>query len=61
MYSAANLHSDDVIVDVITIRENQNFYLRTFVKSGSLQPPRPDVYGNLGSDCFDLETAQNLP
>jgi hypothetical protein len=32
MYSAVNLHSDDVI----KIRENQNFHLRLFVKSGSL-------------------------
>jgi len=24
-------------------------------------PPRLDVYRNLGSDCSDLETVQNLP
>jgi hypothetical protein len=32
MSSAANLYSDDVIDDVITIRENQNFHLHLFVK-----------------------------
>jgi hypothetical protein len=32
MYSAVNLYSDDVVVDVITIRENQNFHIRLFVK-----------------------------
>jgi len=36
LYSGANLYSDDVIDDVITIRENQNFHLRLFVKGGSL-------------------------
>jgi len=37
MSSAVNLYSDDVVVDVIMIRENQNFYLRLFVKNRSLQ------------------------
>jgi hypothetical protein len=37
MYFAVNLYSDDVVVDVITIRENQNFHLHIFVKGGSLQ------------------------
>jgi hypothetical protein len=32
LFFAVNLYSDDVIDDVITIRENQNFYLRLFVK-----------------------------
>jgi hypothetical protein len=32
MYSAVNLYFDDVVVDVITIRGNQNFHLRIFVK-----------------------------
>jgi len=32
MYSAINLYSDDVIVDVITMCGNQNFHLRLFVK-----------------------------
>jgi hypothetical protein len=37
MYSAVNLYSDDVVVDVVTIRENRNFHLRFFFKkSGSL-------------------------
>jgi hypothetical protein len=37
MYSAVNLYSDDIVVDVVTIRENRNFHLRIFIKSGSLQ------------------------
>jgi hypothetical protein len=37
LYSVANLYSDDVINDVITIRGNQNFYLPLFVKGRSLQ------------------------
>jgi hypothetical protein len=32
MYSVVNLYSDDIIVDVITIRGNQNFHLCLFVK-----------------------------
>jgi hypothetical protein len=32
MYSAVNLYYDDVVVDIITIRENQNFHLCLFVK-----------------------------
>jgi hypothetical protein len=32
IYFAVNLYSDDVVVDVITIRENRNFLLRLFVK-----------------------------
>jgi hypothetical protein len=32
MYFAVNLYSDDVIVDVITIRGNRNFHVRLFVK-----------------------------
>jgi hypothetical protein len=36
MYSAVNLYSDDVVVDVITICGNQNFHLRLLVKSRSL-------------------------
>jgi len=36
MFFAVNLYSDDVVVDVITIRENRNFHLHFFVKSGSL-------------------------
>jgi hypothetical protein len=32
IYSAINLYFDDVVVDVITIRGNQNFHLRLFVK-----------------------------
>jgi hypothetical protein len=32
MYSAVNLYSDDVVVDVITILGNRNFHLRLFVK-----------------------------
>jgi hypothetical protein len=31
MYSAVNLYSDDIVDDVITIRENRNFHLRLFV------------------------------
>jgi hypothetical protein len=34
LYSAANLYSDDVIIDVLTIRGNRNFHLRFFVKGG---------------------------
>jgi len=37
LYSATNLYSDDVIDDVKMICENRNFYLRLFVKGGSLQ------------------------
>jgi hypothetical protein len=50
MYSAVNLYSDDVVVDVITIRKNQNFYLRLFVKVRvvtqykALQHEFPDVW-----------------
>jgi len=32
MSSAVNLYSDDVVVDVIMIRENRNFHLGFFVK-----------------------------
>jgi hypothetical protein len=32
MVFPANLYSDDVITDVITICGNQNFHLRIFVK-----------------------------
>jgi hypothetical protein len=32
MYSAVNLYSDDIVVDVVTIRENRNFHLRIFIK-----------------------------
>jgi len=32
MYFVANLYFDDVLDDIITIRENQNFHLRLFVK-----------------------------
>jgi len=32
MYSAVNLYSNDVVVDVITIRGNRNFHLHFFVK-----------------------------
>jgi len=32
LYSAANLYSDDVSNDVITICGNRNFHLRLFVK-----------------------------
>jgi hypothetical protein len=30
MYSVINLYSDDVVVDVVTIRENRNFHLHFF-------------------------------
>jgi hypothetical protein len=45
LYSTANLYSDDVIDDFITIRGNRNFYLRLFVKGATLHlvsnvPPR---------------------
>jgi DNA-dependent RNA polymerase auxiliary subunit epsilon len=30
MYFAVNLYSDDVVVDVVTIRENRNFHSRFF-------------------------------
>jgi len=33
MVSAANLYSEDVIVDIITIRENSKFSLTPFCKS----------------------------
>jgi hypothetical protein len=32
LYSVANLYSDNIIDDVITIRGNRNFHLRLFVK-----------------------------
>jgi hypothetical protein len=32
MYSAVNLYSDGVVVDVVTIRENRNFHLLFFKK-----------------------------
>jgi hypothetical protein len=41
LYSAANLYSDGVIVDVLTIPENRNFHLRFFVKGESLQSIKP--------------------
>jgi hypothetical protein len=47
MYSAVNLYSDDVVVDVITIRRNQNFHLRIFVKKRVVtfdRKSRPNVY-----------------
>jgi hypothetical protein len=39
LFSAANLYSDDIIDDVITIRENRNFHLRIFVRFWNIRHP----------------------
>jgi hypothetical protein len=43
MYYAVNLYSDDVVVDVITIRGNRNFQLRLFVKVRVVTNSKPMV------------------
>jgi hypothetical protein len=53
MYSAVNLYSDDVVVDVITIQGNRNFHLRIFVKvrfitSGIKDPLHHSILAGFG-------------
>jgi len=58
LFSAANLYFDDIIDDVITIRENWNFHLRLFVKVQVVT--RGPEYNTLRLLSFALHVKQSL-
>jgi hypothetical protein len=62
MYSTVNLYSDDVVVDVITIRENRNFHLRLFLKGGSLHLEYSGILDIVRTSCHVIRTScRKLP